>query len=236
MAPKTRYLKLPFFFDVYRLGGDLAKIREDEWIAHANTSAYEKDWRCVPLRSLDGRNDNILSIDGGDYRDSEILSRCPYFSEVIDSFRCEKTSVRLMEMGPGSIIKLHKDRGTSFEDGTARIHVPIKTAPEVLFTVEDEDVHFSVGNAWYLNANCLHGVRNGSEFGRIHLMLDCVVNSWLEKVFLDSGFEPDEKPKYGDPSIDDENVASIIAMLCEQNNDAARKMAEKLAAIRAGKS
>ena len=236
MAPKTRYLKLPFCFDERRLGADLAKIREGEWIAHANTSAYEKDWRCVPLRSVEGRSDNILSIDGVNYRDSEILSRCPYFREVIDSFQCEKTSVRLMEMGPGSTIKLHKDRGTSFEGGTARIHVPIMTAPAVLFTVEDEDVHFSVGNAWYLNASCLHGVRNESDIPRIHLMLDCVVNPWLEKIFLDSGFEPDEKPKYGDPSIDDKNVGSLIAMLLELNTEAAREVVEKLTAIRAGQS
>lgn len=231
MPQKTRYLKLPFFFDVCRLNEDLAKIREAEWIAHANTAAYENDWSCVPLRSLDGRSDHILCLPNVDYEDTDILGRCPYFQEVINTFECEKTSVRLMALGGGSRIKMHTDKGTSFEDGMARLHVPIVTAPEVCFTIEDEDIHFSAGNTWYLNANCLHGVNNESKTPRIHLMLDCIVNPWLEKVFQDAGFEPNDEPKYGDPSINDENVAGIISSLIAMDTDGGRQMAEKLAAI-----
>lgn len=232
MTHKTRYLKLPFFFDVCRLNEDLAKIREAEWLGHFNTTAYENDWRCVPLRSLDGREDHILSLSDAHYQDTPILGRCPYFQEVIDTFECEKTSVRLMALGPESRIKMHKDKGTSFEHGMARLHVPIVTAPEILFTIEDEDIHFAAGHAWYLNANCLHGVNNESNNPRIHLMLDCLVNPWLEKVFHDAGFEPDEAPKYGNPSINDENVADVIAGLMASNTEAGRQLAERLAVIR----
>jgi len=231
MTDKTKYLKLPFSFDVCRLNEDLMKIKEAEWIAHPNTFDYEAEWRCVPLRSVDGRQDHILSLSDVHYQDTDILGRCPYFREVIDTFQCEKTSVRLMAMGAGSRIKMHKDRGTSFENGMTRLHVPIATEPEVLFTIEDEDIHFSAGHTWYLNANCLHGVKNESKNPRIHLMLDCIVNPWLEKVFLDAGFEPNEAPKYGDPSINDQNVGAIISGLIAINTEAGRQMAERLAAI-----
>ncbi|MDD5112527.1 MAG: aspartyl/asparaginyl beta-hydroxylase domain-containing protein [Methylobacter sp.] len=231
MSHKTRYLKLPFFFDVRRLNEDLSKIREAEWIAHVNTAAYENDWSCVPLRSLDGRSDHILCLPNVDYEDTDILGRCPYFQEVIDTFECEKTSVRLMALGAGSRIKMHTDKGTSFEDGMARLHIPIVTTPEVCFTVEDEDIHFSAGNAWYLNANCLHGVNNESKHPRIHLMLDCIVNPWLEKVFLDAGFVPNAPPKYGDPSINDKNVGAIISSLIAMNDEPAKQMAKRLIAM-----
>ncbi|MGZ8182470.1 MAG: aspartyl/asparaginyl beta-hydroxylase domain-containing protein [Methylobacter sp.] len=231
MPHKTRYLKLPFFFDVRRLNEDLAKIREAEWVAHFNTAAYENDWSCVPLRSLDGRPDHIMSLSGVHYEDTGILERCPYFQEVINTFECEKTSVRLMALGAGSRINMHTDKGTSFEDGMARLHVPIVTAPEVCFTIEEEDIHFSAGNTWYLNANCLHGVNNESKNPRVHLMLDCIVNPWLETVFRDAGFEPDDEPKYGDPSINDENVAAIISSLIAMDTEVGRQMAGRLAAI-----
>lgn len=231
MSHKTRYLKLPFFFDVRRLNEDLAKIRGAEWIAHVNTAAYENDWSCVPLRSLNGRSDHILSLSNVHYENTDILERCPYFQEVINTFECEKTSVRLMALGAGSRIKMHTDKGTSFEDGMARLHVPIITAPDICFTIEDEEVHFSAGNTWYLNANCLHGVNNESKHPRIHLMLDCIVTPWLQNIFQAAGFEPDDEPKYGDSSINDENVAAIISSLIAMNTKVGRQMAERLAAI-----
>lgn len=229
---RTRYLKLPISFDVARLKEDLAKIREEEWVAHFNTAAYEREWRCVPLRSMEGKSDHIISLANVHYEDTAILDRCPGFRAVIDAFECEKTSVRLMAMGPDSLIKMHRDPGTSFEDGLARLHVPILTTPAAVFTVEDEEIHFSAGDVWYLNANCLHGVRNASPEPRIHLMLDCPVNPWLEKLFLEVGFVPEAKPQYGDPAINDGNVAKIIASLMAMGGSANRELAEKLAALR----
>ncbi len=231
MPYKTKYCQLPFSFDTGRLNDDLKQIRETDWLDHFNTSAYDNVWRCVPLRSVDGKSDHIQSLSDKHYKDTDILKRCPYFQEVIDSFECEKTSVRLMALGAGSQIKMHTDKGTSFEDGIARLHIPIVTTPDICFTIEDEEIHFSAGFTWYLNAGCLHGVRNKSLTPRIHLMLDCIVNPWLENVFQEAGFIPRAKPKYGDPSINDKNVGTIIASLIAMNNEPAKQMAARLIAI-----
>lgn len=232
MASKTKYLKLPFFFDVAHLQENLAKIQEQEWLAHYNTAAYENEWRCVPLRAVDGRSDHIVSLSEARYENTPILDRCPHFREVLDAFECEKTSVRLMAMGAGCRIKTHTDNGTSFDDGTARLHIPILTSPGAVFTVDGEEIHFSAGHTWYLNANLPHSVINDSPTPRIHLMLDCLVNPWLEKVFLAAGHEPDEAPKYGDPAINDANVSAIIANLLAMKDAPSRRLAENLAAIR----
>jgi quercetin dioxygenase-like cupin family protein len=231
-VPRTRYIRLPFSFDLARLRADLDAIRPDEWIAHHNTAAYDKEWRCVPLRSVRGRSDHIVALDSTEYADTPILTRCPFFRLVMDTFECEKSSVRLMAMGPGTRINLHYDKGTSFERGVARIHVPIVTAPEVLFMVEDEEVHFTAGDTWYLNADCLHGVRNDSQVTRIHLMLDCVVNPWLEHLLAETGFTPDERPRYGDPAINEGNVDDVIARLLDLDTDAGRAQAARLASLR----
>lgn len=231
-APKTRYRRLPLSFDVVRLNADLAQIRETEWIAHFNTAAYDKDWRCAPLRSVGGAADHIMSLPDMPYAGTPLLERCAYFREVLARFECEITSARLMSMGPGCCIKPHRDNGTAFEDGVARLHIPIATAPEVLFTIEGEEVHFSAGHTWYLNADSLHGVYNGSPQPRIHLMLDCLVNPWLEQIFIESGFLPEKKSIYGDTSINDDNVEAIIANLMAMGGETGKQLAATLAGRR----
>jgi hypothetical protein len=226
--PKTRYLQLPFSFDIERLQQDLMIANQSDWISHFNTQAYENDWSCIPLRSVGGRSDHILPLDGLPFEDTPILQQCHYFQEVIRQFECEVTSVRLMALAPGGEIKEHRDAGTSLEDGITRLHVPIQSNPQVLFSIDGELVHFSVGNTWYLNASCLHGVRNTSTQNRIHLMLDCVTNAWLENVFLKAGWIQPEPSIYADRSINNENVQQIISALRLGGTETGLLMADNL--------
>ncbi len=233
MIQATRYLKLPFEFDVGRMQHELTQVATAEWVSHFNTEAYEKNWHCIPLRSVDGRLDHIMSIADANFQDTAILQRCPYFQEVINRFECEKTSIRLMSLEAGGVIKEHSDQGTSFQDGVTRLHIPVITSPLVTFRIDGEEVHFSAGHTWYLNANCLHGVQNNSALPRVHLMLDCISNPWLEQVFNDAGFIANAKPKYDDPAINDDNVLEIIERLTAIGNPAGMRIADQLRAIHA---
>ncbi|GGX16595.1 aspartyl/asparaginyl beta-hydroxylase domain-containing protein [Undibacterium macrobrachii] len=224
------YLKLPFSFDITRLQHDLALAVRSPWIKHFNTQAYEKDWSCIPLRSVGGSIDHILPIDSAEFQDTVILEQCAYFREVIKHFECEITSIRLMSLEAGGIIKEHVDAGTSLEDGITRLHIPIQTSPEVIFMIDHQPVHFSAGDTWYLNASCLHGVRNDSQQARIHLMLDCVSNAWLEQVFKQAGWVPRPLPRYPDPSIHDGNVFEVIERLRLAGFPAGLALADELEA------
>lgn len=187
MSAATPYLKLPLAFDVERMRAELGAIGEEAWISHYNTGAYENGWRCVPLRSVDGRADHIMALEEGAYQDTHWLQRCPYLREVIASFACETTSVRLMALDAGAVVREHRDPGTAMEEGITRVHVPIATTPEAIMRIEGEVVHFAAGHAWYLNAACLHGVENRGESPRVHLMIDCVTNPWVEALFREAG-------------------------------------------------
>ena len=188
MKPPSTWLRLPLAFDVARMQAELAAIETHEWIAHFNTNAYENGWSCVPLRSAGGDARHIMPVDGEPYRDTAILARCPYLREVIAAFACEKQSVRLMALAPGALIKEHRDAGAALADGLARLHVPIQTSPAVEFRVDGEPVHFGAGPAWYLDASCRHAVHNGGALPRVHLILDCLSNDWLEQLFAQAGF------------------------------------------------
>lgn len=232
MTVNTKYLKLPFSFDEKKLQQDLNEINDSEWINHVNTAAYNKRWCCVPLYSVDGRTDTILAFDDdAEYLPSKILKRCSYFQEVIDSFKCEKAAVRLMSLTAGDEIKQHVDPYSGYETGVVRIHIPIQTSREVTFIIEEESIHFTQGDTWYINAECKHGVQNPTDRDRIHLMIDCRKNAWLEDVFLKAGFVPDDPPKYGDKNITDENIHMIIAELEAMGTETGKDAAENLRGI-----
>lgn len=189
-AAPSAWLRLPLEFDLARMQAELDAIGADEWIAHFNTGAYDKGWSCVPLRSAGGSARHIMPVDGEPYRDTAVLERCPYLRQVIDSLACDKQSVRLMALAPGAVIKEHRDPGTALQEGLTRLHIPVQTSPDVLFTVDGEAVHFSAGRAWYLDASCRHAVHNAGTLPRVHLLIDCISNDWLAQLFDDAGFVP----------------------------------------------
>ena len=92
-------------------------------------------------------------------------------------------SARLLKLGRGAVIKPHKDAELAFENGEARIHVPIFTNPGVEFFLEDQRVPMEPGSCWYINANLPHRVANRGETDRIHLVVDCAVNDWVREWF-----------------------------------------------------
>lgn len=109
-----------------------------------------------------------------------MLQGCPYFREVLESFKCPLRSVRLMRLGPRSIIKEHTDIDLSVEDETARIHVPVTTNPGVEFYLNGLRIVLEAGSAWYLRLSDPHRVHNKSESDRVHLVIDATVNDWLK--------------------------------------------------------
>lgn len=231
-AQATRYLRLPFDFDLARLEQDLQQLHAEQWIAHYNQQAHRRRWSCLPLRSVDGCADHILASPGDNFLDTPLLARCAYFQYVLNSFQCEKTSVRLMALESGGRILPHVDAGGGFDDGVARIHIPIISDAAVIFTIDGEDKHFFPGAAWYMNASCLHAVHNGGSRTRIHLVLDCTPNAWLRRIFKDAGWRANPPAKYGDVAIHDGNVAAIIAGLRVGGDPAGAAMADRLDGIR----
>jgi hypothetical protein len=114
-------LQFPFHFDAARLQADFARLREDHWIPHFNRAYYEGDWSAVPLRSIGGQTGQIHpDPTRTDYLPTEILTRCPFFEEVLGHFECSMLSARLLRLKAGSRIKEHTDLNLGFEDGEVR--------------------------------------------------------------------------------------------------------------------
>jgi len=236
MAPvqqRTRYLKLPFYFDIDLLNLEMNNILSSEWLNHFNTGDYENGLTNIPLRSANGRLNYSMPVLNQNFLNTDILKRCTYFQTVLDIFKCEKNAVQLMSLEPGGVIKPRAHPGICFEDGLARLYIPIVTDPTIMFVIDGEPIHFSCGAAWYLNTSCIHSVANASSYPKIHLILDCIPNAWLKQVFDKAGFIPNDTPKYHDTSINDDNVINIIKHLRAMGDPTSLHLADKLSKIHA---
>ncbi|MDQ3747649.1 MAG: aspartyl/asparaginyl beta-hydroxylase domain-containing protein [Acidobacteriota bacterium] len=178
-------LKFPFSFDAELLQADAARFASDEWIYHFNTPIYQGDWSGIALRAVKGGKSPLYPDlnPSEDFVETEMMSRCRYVPEVLSDFRCALSSARFLKLGAGAQIRPHRDYRLGIEDGEIRIHIPVATNPRVEFVLDDKIVEMKEGEAWYLNFNLQHSVRNDGGSDRIHLVIDCVVNDWILSYF-----------------------------------------------------
>ncbi|PLR20605.1 aspartyl beta-hydroxylase [Caulobacter zeae] len=188
-------LKLPLAFDPIRLRADLEALTAGaDWIAHFVTQNYDGDWSVIPLRCQAGASHPVMMIysDPGAtaFEDTPFLAPCPYFREVIAAFPFQATSVRLMKLAPGSVIKTHHDEDLDAGSLLVRFHVPVVTNPDVDFRLNSRRVVMEAGSAWYLKLTDPHSVANHGTEDRVHLVIDGYVNDWVRGLFAEEATPP----------------------------------------------
>src|SRR5260221_8531210 len=185
LASMLSYLKLPFQFDVQRLKADLNAIPAEAWIAHFNTVDYEGQWSGAALRSAGGTPNIVPEAlsSNAPFVETPLLAQCPYIREVLAVFECPQQSVRLLRLHAGSRIREHIDQALDYEDGEVRLHIPVVTNPDVEFYLDGERLIMQEGECWYTNVNLPHRVDNHSTQDRVHLVIDCQVNQWINSTF-----------------------------------------------------
>lgn len=181
-----RCAKLDLPIDAPSLQTEVAAL-PDRWRAHFQKAHYEGEWTVLPLRSIGGQPDETMPFALGsapaEYAATPLLGSCPAIARLLSSFACPVMSARLLNLRRGAVIKPHKDAELAFENGEARIHVPVFTNADVEFVIDGERMVMEPGSCWYINANLTHRVANRGGCDRIHLVVDCVVNDWLRGLF-----------------------------------------------------
>lgn len=176
-------VRLPIDLDAPAMAEEVAGFPDDAWVPHFNRDIYEGDWRGIALRAAAGSSTQLYpDPTAQSFTDTDLLGRCPVLADVLARFRCPVMSARLLSLGPGGVIKEHSDYRLGWEDGEIRVHVPIVSSEEVEFLVGGRRVEMAVGDAWYLNLNLPHRVTNPSAADRVHLVVDCGVDDWLNEL------------------------------------------------------
>lgn len=222
----NRSLKLPFSFNEQALTDDLATCRRHYWLQHFNQKDYTGTWSSIALRSASGREDDIHAHPSDQYMDTPLLAKCTYFRQVCDQFACEKETIRLLALAPGSVIKEHTDRHTGYPYGLFRVHIPIQTADSVRFRVGGYDLPMRAGECWYANFHLPHSVQNDGLTERVHLVLDCRRNAWSDALFRQAGYDFTEEARQNEHTA--ETKRRMIDELSHIDSDTARQLVTQL--------
>lgn len=203
----TKYLKFPVQFDEQRLVSDLSRAMESQWIPHFNTGGYSGNWKAVSLYAAGGNEQNIFAHlqDHSSISETLLMKECSYFREVLDYFKFQILSVRLLRLEVGAEIKPHTDHELGYEDGQFRLHIPIVTNPDIEFILDGERLIMLPGECWYTNVNFVHSVANRGTEDRVHLVIDGARNAWTDKLFFslapESSFEVEQEEELSQETI-----------------------------------
>jgi Aspartyl/Asparaginyl beta-hydroxylase len=181
-------VKLEQRFEAAALAADVRRLPDDAWLPHFNTALYEGDWSGLSLRSVGGRADTIYPDPAATdpYADTATLERCPAIAAALSEFHCELLAVRLLRLGAGARVGEHRDFRLGYEDGELRVHIPVISVSRTEFVVDGRSLDMAEGDCWYVNVNRPHRVANNGTEPRVHLVLDCVLNDWLQSRVLRS--------------------------------------------------
>ena len=220
-APTARAaLRLSLRFEPTGLQDDLAQILGEAWTRHFNADLYRGDWSGVALRAPSDAAHAIDALHNAPgatrFSDLPILEHSPHFRAVMDRLDCELSSVRLLRLGPGAVIDEHTDHQLGWGHGEARLHLPVCSNPSVDFRVEGEHIDMRPGELWYIDASRPHAVRNSGDEARVHMVIDCRVNPWLNELLHEANARPRStrlawSPLAGhEPEVDDRPILPSV--------------------------
>lgn len=187
-------IRLPLSFDAAQLDAALSALEGSDWTDHFVTRNYEGRWTVIALRAPAGTEHlhpvlQITSHPGTTaYADTPALDRAPYLRDVLAAFGCPLGAARLMRLDPGSVILTHcdPDLDGNGDGGCVRLHVPLRTNPDVEFLLNDRRAIMAPGECWYLRLSDPHSVRNDGDTPRVHLVIDAPIGPAL-RALLDAG-------------------------------------------------
>lgn len=98
----------------------------------------------------------------------------PVIAQAVEPYGYARGSfprVMLARMGPGGVIKPHRDANAAAK-WPHKIHVPLLTNEQVTFYVDGIGYHFAEGEAVEVNNMGVHAVANEGTSDRIHLIFE----------------------------------------------------------------
>jgi hypothetical protein len=181
---RPAFSRLPVTVDLPLLLQALAAIGEDDWHSHFNSAYYAGDWSGVALISAaDALTE--LAPGRGEPQLREPWRRDVRWQQGLRDLPLQIVCARLLRLGPGGRIHEHRDYDLGEPDADLRLHIPLLSPPRVDFLLDGQRMPMSAGECWFLDLSRPHRVDNHDTRARVHLVLDCRPDAWLEQAILD---------------------------------------------------
>ena len=161
------FLKLPLQFDAAALEREVRALPASAWVPHP--TGFEGN-EAVRLVTPNGEpTDELDGIMGP----TEQLLGMPYVQQIMGELGGVWGRSRLMGLRAGGEVPQHVDSHYYWRTHW-RIHIPVITNPQVLFSCGGETIHMEPGECWLFDSFRWHRVVNGGTEQRVHLVLDTV--------------------------------------------------------------
>jgi len=125
-------------YDLKRLRADLEAALHD-WDWDAGSFGHSLPLTSERLTDFGRRhhNNQVTAGSNGKHEAPDRLNRCPYFLEIFESMRCEKSSFRILRRPAFTSYTLHRDNDIG--EHTHRLQIPIRSGPGTRFLITDVD-------------------------------------------------------------------------------------------------
>ena len=112
-----------------------------------------------------------------------LLDRMPEMQAFLDSTGLDYMMARLAKASPDSYLYEHRDYEGLDKYKKLRLHIPLQTHPDAIMCIEGINIYLESGYLYKLDPqSAVHGVCNKGDTPRIHLILDCYMNTVLESL------------------------------------------------------
>lgn len=168
----------PLIDDVLKFKNEwlLDTSRQDKLATHKDTRMYQLRFISYLWQRHEGNNSIDVNSMNSKEAKKTILDIYTYLENQYNGkvVRCE-----IIDMNGKGNIATHVDSGEFLSIGR-RVHVPLITNPDVIFTVLNNSINMEVGKYYEINNSLPHSVKNNSDDKRIHIILDILLNKDLQ--------------------------------------------------------
>ena len=197
---RPAFARLPVSVDLPRLLRALARIDASAWQGHFNGGYYHGDWSGVALISAVDAPCELAPGKGSPVQRGP-WRRDPDWQQALRHLPLRIVSARLLRLGPGARIHEHRDYDLGGPDADLRLHIPLLSPPRVDFLLDGQRMPMLAGECWFLDLSRPHRVDNHDSQERIHLVIDCRPDPWLEQAIAE-GLPTTPAPGLGRAAVD----------------------------------
>lgn len=177
LGREDNFLQLRSDFDVTAIREKVGQIPAEQWLKsdRERLFAVHKDTQSLKLVHFEDYKFQKPEYQALYPEMEKVLE--PVVDYVAEYYRNNGFVVRMIlaKLLAGGKIPGHTDAGFSLLN-CHRVHVPIITNDDVVFSVGGEEINMRTGEFWEINNATVHAVENRSGEDRVHLIVDWMPN------------------------------------------------------------
>jgi len=170
---------LPFNYDPIRLTHDANRLEDLARLPQPGPH-HNGEWTGVAIHSAGGVQSTAPIFPSlVPYEFTQEAEEAPYLKSILLSLPFPLQVVRVLWLPPGGAIAPHVDFDTNFQFGLIRLHIPLKTNPDIEFLISGKQYDMRVGELWYGDFSKPHQVTNRGSQMRLHAVIDVEITDEL---------------------------------------------------------